>query len=174
MHLPLKEYQERTLETLTEYYQTCLRPQNVNTAFYDLTQRPYVDLNGLRGMPYVCLRLPTGGGKTFVACHAVGITASELLKTENPLVLWLTPSNAIRDQTLKALKDTKYQRKSVQCPLYRIVEYKGDHLWSVDDAKEKGEIGELWEERSDRKCLFIMPKGPDLEAIRAKLSSTPN
>ena len=105
MHLPLKEYQERTLETLTEYYQNCLRLQNVNTAFYDLTQRPYAALDGLRGMPYICLRLPTGGGKTFVACHAVSITASELLKTESPIVLWLVPSNAIRDQTLKALKE---------------------------------------------------------------------
>ena len=105
MHLPLKEYQERTLETLTEYYQNCLRLNNANTAFYDLTERPYASVESLPGMPYVCLRLPTGGGKTFVACHAVGITASELLKTESPIVLWLTPSNAIRDQTLTALKN---------------------------------------------------------------------
>ena len=108
MHLPLKEYQERTLETLTEYYQNCLRLQNANTAFYDLTQRPYASIDGLPGMPYVCLRLPTGGGKTFVACHAVSITASELLKTESPIVLWLVPSNAIRDQTLNALKNPNH------------------------------------------------------------------
>ncbi|MDE0428017.1 MAG: DEAD/DEAH box helicase family protein [Candidatus Poribacteria bacterium] len=108
MHLPLKEYQERTLETLTEYYQNCLRLQNANTAFYDLTQRPYASVEGLPGMPYVCLRLPTGGGKTFVACHAVSITASELLKTESPIVLWLVPSNAIRDQTLNALKNRSH------------------------------------------------------------------
>lgn len=108
MHLPLKEYQERTLETLTAYYQNCLRLQNANTAFYDLTERPYAAVEGLPGMPYVCLRLPTGGGKTFVACHAVGITASELLKTESPIVLWLVPSNAIRDQTLTALKNPNH------------------------------------------------------------------
>ena len=108
MHLPLKEYQERTLETLTAYYQNCLRLQNANTAFYDLTERPYAAVEGLPGMPYVCLRLPTGGGKTFVACHAVGITASELLKTESPIVLWLVPSNAIRDQTLNALKNPNH------------------------------------------------------------------
>ena len=105
MHLPLKEYQKRTLETLTEDYQKCLQYENANTALYDLTQRPYASVEGLPGMPYVCLRLPTGGGKTFVACHAVSITASELLKTESPIVLWLVPSNAIRDQTLKALKE---------------------------------------------------------------------
>ncbi len=108
MHLPLKEYQERTLETLTEYYQRCLQYENANTAFYDLTQRPYAFVDGLPGMPYVCLRLPTGGGKTFVACHAVSITSSELLKTESPIVLWLVPSNAIRDQTLNALKNPNH------------------------------------------------------------------
>ncbi len=106
MHLPLKEYQERTLETLTEYYQKCLHFNNANTAFYDLTNRPYAPIESLSGMPYICLRLPTGGGKTLVACHAVSVTASELLKTDTPLVLWLTPSNAIRDQTLSALKNS--------------------------------------------------------------------
>ncbi len=70
-----------------------LRLQNANTAFYDLTQRPYTSVEGLPGMPYVCLRLPTGG-KTLIACYIVGITASELLKTESPIVLWFVPSNA--------------------------------------------------------------------------------
>ncbi len=121
MHLPLKEYQERTLETLTEYYQKCLQYENANTAFYELTQRPYAAVEGLPGMPYVCLRLPTGGGKTFVACHAVGITASELLKTESPIVLWLTPSNAIRDQTLNALKNPNHPyRDAFESARHRI------------------------------------------------------
>ena len=53
---------------------------------------------------------------------------------------------------------------------YLVVEYKGVHLWSADDAKEKREIGELWAKRSDGQCLFIMPKGPDFDAIRAKCS----
>ena len=113
MHLPLKEYQERTLETLATYYQTCLQYENPNTAFYHLTQRPYAGIEALPGMPYICLRLPTGGGKTFVACHAVGMTASALLKTECPLVLWLTPSNAIRDQTLHALKNPEHPYRDV-------------------------------------------------------------
>lgn len=36
------------------------------------------------------------------------------------------------------------------------VEYKGTHLMSGEDAKEKQLIGELWAERSDGKCLFLM------------------
>ena len=129
MHLPLKEYQERTLETLTEYYQNCLRLQNANTAFYDLTQRPYAPVNGFPGMPYVCLRLPTGGGKTFVACHAVSITASELLKTESPIVLWLVPSNAIRDQTLNALKNRSHAYRDALESARRSVE-----ILTIDEA----------------------------------------
>lgn len=52
---------------------------------------------------------------------------------------------------------------------YLVVEYKGLQLWSADDACEKREIGELWEARSSGQCLFIMPNGPDFNAIRAKL-----
>lgn len=129
MHLPLKEYQERTLETLTEYYQNCLRLQNANTAFYELTERPYASVEGLPGMPYVCLRLPTGGGKTFVACHAVSITASELLKTESPIILWLVPSNAIRDQTLNALKNRSHPYRDALESARRNVE-----ILTIDEA----------------------------------------
>jgi type III restriction enzyme len=32
-------------------------------------------------------------------------------------------------------------------------------------------IGQLWEERSNGKCLFIMPKGKDLQAIKSKIAS---
>jgi type III restriction enzyme len=56
-------------------------------------------------MPYVCLRIPTGGGKTLVAAHAIGDAAVVHLQVTNPMVLWLVPSTPIRDQTLAALKD---------------------------------------------------------------------
>ena len=66
---------------------------------------PYREVKELPGLPYVCLRIPTGGGKTLVACHSIGIAANDLLHTDNPVVLWLVPSNAIKEQTINALKD---------------------------------------------------------------------
>ena len=57
---------------------------------------------------------------------------------------------------------------------YLVVEYKGVFLWEAKDAEEKREIGELWEKRSGGSCLFIMPKGPNFGAIRAKLSQDSN
>ncbi|MEW6712218.1 MAG: restriction endonuclease subunit R, partial [Candidatus Riflebacteria bacterium] len=54
---------------------------------------------------------------------------------------------------------------------FLVVEYKGADRWSNDDSQEKRMIGELWEERSNGKCLFIMPKGKDLPAIKTKIVS---
>lgn len=53
---------------------------------------------------------------------------------------------------------------------YLVIEYKGADRWSNDDSKEKRAIGKLWEKRSDGTCLFVMPKGKDFGAIRAKLA----
>jgi len=50
-----------------------------------------------------------------------------------------------------------------------VVEYKGADRWSNDDSREKRRIGQLWESKSGGTCLFAMPKGPDFEAIRAKI-----
>ena len=52
-----------------------------------------------------------------------------------------------------------------------VVEYKGADRWSNDDSKEKRALGDLWAARSNGKCLFIMPNGPDYDAIRQKVTS---
>jgi type III restriction enzyme len=59
-------------------------------------------------MPYFCLRVPTGGGKTRLAARAVELVNSKLLRTEHSVILWLVPSNAIREQTYKALKNREH------------------------------------------------------------------
>jgi type III restriction enzyme len=112
--LTLKEYQERALDTLQSYFRLSQQLGDVDTAFYSLTREtfgrgiPYQPVEGLPGLPYVCLRIPTGGGKTLVASHAIGITAHDLLHTDHALVLWLAPSNVIRDQTLRTLSDPNH------------------------------------------------------------------
>lgn len=37
-----------------------------------------------------------------------------------------------------------------------VVEYKGEHLASADDAQEKQNIGTLWAAKSDGKAIFLM------------------
>lgn len=58
-----------------------------------------------REIPHVCLEMPTGSGKTLVAGHAVGRIAAALDRRRTGLVLWIVPSDAIYQQTLKLLRD---------------------------------------------------------------------
>lgn len=103
----LKHYQQKTLDELEAYLKAASQ-LGADTAFYDLTKRPYTEVPLLPELPYICLRLPTGGGKTVMASHAINITADHWLDYDYPLVLWLVPSNAIREQTLKALKNREH------------------------------------------------------------------
>jgi type III restriction enzyme len=82
-------------------------------AFIIKTERPYREVPPLPGLPYVCLRVPTGGGKTLMACHALGNVAREFLQQERAVCLWLVPSNAIREQTINALRDPKHPYRQV-------------------------------------------------------------
>lgn len=50
-----------------------------------------------------------------------------------------------------------------------VVEYKGARDFGGSDAEEKRAIGEVWERRSNRCCLFIMPTEDDFSTITAKL-----
>ena len=62
-------------------------------------------LTDLPNVPYVCLRLPTGGGKTILGAHAVAVARDAWVEKDYPLVLWLTPTKTIRSQTVEALKN---------------------------------------------------------------------
>jgi type III restriction enzyme len=56
-------------------------------------------------IPHICIKLPTGGGKTFVAAHAVDRLLTEHFSRQTGFVLWVTPSDAIYGQTLRQLRD---------------------------------------------------------------------
>ncbi len=107
--LKLKTYQKRTLDDLQTYLEAA-RTMGPARAFAstaedgDTRRRPYKAIAGLEDIPYVCLRLPTGGGKTVLASYAINIVAKSYLEQDFPAVLWLVPTNAIRHQTLEALK----------------------------------------------------------------------
>ena len=112
--ITLKPYQERVLASLRAFLHGCGSGREPGDAYRSVLEAnggaavPYIPVvaAGLAPqMPYVCLRVPTGGGKTLIACHAIGIAKDELLHAERAVVLWLVPSNTILDQTADALRD---------------------------------------------------------------------
>ncbi len=56
-----------------------------------------------RPIPHVCLKVPTGGGKTLLAAEALA-----RMNRQTGLILWITPTKAIYEQTKSALRDREH------------------------------------------------------------------
>lgn len=132
--IELRPYQRHALDVLAGYFglvseyaanpSASVAARAAELAYEDVTEGeigrrvPYRDVSeaaatggggpalaDLRGLPYVCVRIPTGGGKTLVAAYTPAVVFERLLGTDRGVVLWLVPSGAILSQTLTALQD---------------------------------------------------------------------
>lgn len=107
----LKPYQASALDTLELFFRR-LRVVGRDEAWKHALesagqqQRPY-DPTALGDVPTVCVRIPTGGGKTFLASQALP-RIGNAFDTDAPVALWLVPSEAIRAQTLAALETPRH------------------------------------------------------------------
>ena len=122
--MELKQYQIDTLTMLRRFLEEA-RIAGPKNAYEAITREPeqagrlggyagaYTPLNQMPDVPYVCLRLPTGGGKTILAAHAVSVARNAWIEKDYPLVLWLVPSNTIRRQTVEALKNPRHAYRHV-------------------------------------------------------------
>lgn len=118
--MELKPYQARALDRLATFLERA-RLEGPAAAYRAVTTddpaaarfaSSYTPLAGLPDTPYCCLRLPTGGGKTILAAHAIKAAAGGPIERERPFVLWLAPTRTIAVQTLDALRrpDHPYRR----------------------------------------------------------------
>ena len=111
--LTLKTYQTQALSSLAHFLASARGSGSLREA-WALEMRAQDQPLAVQALPYrtepfgevpcVCLRIPTGGGKTLLAAHAVALLAREWRGAEFPVALWLVPSTMIRDQTLRALQ----------------------------------------------------------------------
>ena len=110
--MELKAFQRTALQTLEAYLNRTRLTADPERAFGEILRQqepgqsppPYRTIPGLPGIPNVCLRLPTGGGKTLLAAHTIAVAGRACLEKDYPVVLWLVPTNTIRKQTAEALK----------------------------------------------------------------------
>jgi len=110
-----KVYQSQVLDSIQAYFQACHALPSASLAYTATTEQlwghglAYHPLPGFPAdMPYFCLRVPTGGGKTWLAAKGVALVNTHLLRCEHSVCLWLVPSKPIRQQTLRALKDRRH------------------------------------------------------------------
>jgi len=110
----LKNYQTKTLDVLKAYLEQA-RYSDARTAYESILRdkleierfKPYQVLpaSGDQSVPYVCLRLPTGGGKTLLSVYTIQLAAESYIEREYPITLLFVPSDAIKMQTLETLKN---------------------------------------------------------------------
>ncbi len=61
-----------------------------------------------RSIPNVCLKVPTGGGKTLLASCSLERIHNDYFKRQTGVVLWVVPSDAIYRQTWKQLANREH------------------------------------------------------------------
>ena len=117
--MELKHYQKRVLADLDLFMDKLKITESMELAYAQTWLEngimigatglpPYQ--NTLPGVPHVCFKVPTAGGKTILGCAALKHIFDNLqdmagLPISRKVVVWLVPSNAILEQTLAALRN---------------------------------------------------------------------
>lgn len=125
MSLTLKTYQQHALDALKDFFVLCAA-QGAKSAFEQCLDEPIAYTDKLDGVPSVCLRVPTGGGKTLIAAHSIPIAAQHYANTDSPVVLWIVPTDMIRQQTLSALINVSHPYRQA------LQSYYGDRIRICD------------------------------------------
>ena len=104
--MDLKNYQSRALDSLRDFLRLAAMEAGFDAAYKQTARRknadgelinPYADAEyrplvaDLPDCPHVCLRIPTGGGKTLLAAHCAPVAApfcEELTRRSDPAPWW--------------------------------------------------------------------------------------
>ena len=115
--MELKTYQKKVITDISNYMKKLNETGDISRAYREVWEDkgvpvasgkipPYQSI--LPGIPHLCMKVPTGGGKTYLACNAIKPIFDGLPYTKTKVVVWLVPSDSILSQTIKALKDSSH------------------------------------------------------------------
>jgi len=116
--MELKKYQRKTLNELLGYIAEMKKydaGKAAGLAFMIQTGKQYNWLPEIGNSPFICIKVPTAGGKTLIAVYAVGLILKEFLSEKNDrgLVMWFVPSDAIKVQTINNLRNKNHPYREV-------------------------------------------------------------
>ena len=119
--MELKPYQQQVINDISLFLEKVQESKTTSHAFNDfwvthprtsihpfpgIAIEPYK--NNVPGVPHICIKVPTAGGKTFIACNALKAIFDCSAIDKPKAVIWLVPSITILDQTIKNLKDSSH------------------------------------------------------------------
>lgn len=173
--MELKKYQEETLRDLAQYINVLNESNSLSVAYSQYWEqrgvsvsgidndylRPYI--NSVNNVPRVTLKVPTAGGKTFIACNAIKTIMDNLqIGISNKVVAWFVPSDTILKQTLEKLQDVEHPYRQRLDALF-------NHRVVVVD-KESALMGQGLSPTNmhDNLIIFVLSAQSFVETIRAK------
>lgn len=115
--MELNNYQKQVMRDLSAYLTCVNRGTNLYSAWreYWFAKDVAVGLGGvpsynnaIERVPHVCMKVPTGGGKTFMACASVKRIFDALPAGKPQVVVWLVPSDSILTQTVRNLSNVNH------------------------------------------------------------------
>lgn len=117
--LELKDYQSEVLFDLDNFVRLVVEDGNIASSYRkywldrgivlgqnNIALKPYNDT--VPGVPRITSKVPTAGGKTFIACNAISTIFKALPERGAKVVAWFVPSDTILEQTLEKLRDVTH------------------------------------------------------------------
>ena len=117
--MELKQYQQAVLNDLAQYIDILKEQESNHKAFStywkqngitlqqgEETFHPYCDT--MNGAPNMTIKVPTAGGKTFIACNAIRTIFDAMPVNRTKVVAWFVPSDTILKQTYENLKNPQH------------------------------------------------------------------
>jgi type III restriction enzyme len=150
--MELKQYQQRVIDDLADYLSALQRTPHLANAFKNYWSekgilKPDAYKNNVPGVPHICAKVPTAGGKTYLAVNALKtiFDAFRVLNPQRaPFVVWLVPSLTILEQTVNCLADSAhpYRQRLNQLFKGRVAIYEKRDLllgagFSADTVREQ-------------------------------------
>lgn len=125
--MELKPYQQKVIDDLGNYLAVLEKTPHLAASFKNYWSDKGVTgmdayKNNVPGVPHVCAKVPTAGGKTYLAVNAIK-TIFDAFATVSPnrtqFVVWLAPSLTILEQTYNALNDPEHPYRKRLNQLFR-------------------------------------------------------
>lgn len=174
--MKLKNYQHQTLKDLDDYIHVLNESNSLSEAFNKYWEecrgisiqrmdsnylRPYS--NTVKNVPRVTLKVPTAGGKTFIACNAIGRIFQSLQIGDFPkVVAWFVSSDTILKQTFEKLQNPAH-------PYRQAIDSLFNHKVTVVD-KEAALLGTGLkpEQLQSELVILVLSAQSFVETVKAK------
>lgn len=115
--MELNTYQKQVMRDLSDYLSCVNRCKNLYSAWREYWFEKDINVgvggvpsynNAISGVPHICMKVPTAGGKTFLACASVKRIFDAMPAGKPKVVVWLVPSDSILMQTIRNLSNVEH------------------------------------------------------------------